>query len=133
MTPQENTNIVKQTYAAFKNGDIEGLLKHYTDDVLWEIYGPASIPTAGTRRGIAELRQFFTTLDQFLAVRSFEPREFIAQDDQVAVLGDYAWTAKPSGRSFAANWAHIVTLQNGKISRFREYTDTAAAVAAFAP
>ncbi|MGQ0735526.1 MAG: hypothetical protein ACT4QD_17960 [Acidobacteriota bacterium] len=45
---------MKQTYAAFKAGDLEGLLSHYIEDVHWEIYGPPSIPTAGARRGIAE-------------------------------------------------------------------------------
>jgi ketosteroid isomerase-like protein len=131
MTPQENTNVVKQTYAAYKAGDLEGLLKNYAEEVRWEIYGPATIPTTGTRHGIAALREFFATLDKLMAVQSFEPREYIAQDDQVAVLGDYKWTVKPTGRTFASNWVHVVTLKEGKITRFREYTDTAAAVAAF--
>jgi hypothetical protein len=132
MSAQENTNIVKQTYEAFLRGDIESLLKLYAEDVVWEVYGPASVPTTGTRRGKAELAQFFATVNESLEPHSFEPREFIAQDDQVVVLGHYNWTAKPTGRTFSSNWAHVVTLRDGKIIRFREYTDTAAAVAAFA-
>ncbi|HYN26585.1 MAG TPA: nuclear transport factor 2 family protein [Pyrinomonadaceae bacterium] len=132
MSEQENTNIVKQTYECFLRGDIESLLKLYADDVQWEVYGPASVPTTGVRNGLAEVAQFFAQVNDSLEAQSFEPQEFIAQGDQVAVLGHYTWTAKPTGRPFSANWAHVVTLSNGKITRFREYTDTAAAVVAFA-
>lgn len=131
MSAEENTQIVKQTYAAFLRGDIEGLLKFYSDDVLWDVYGPSSVPTAGTFRGRAGLAQFFAKVDEAMEAQSFEPQEYIAQDDQVVVLGQYTWRAKPTGRTFSSNWAHVVTLRDGKIIRFREYTDTAAAVAAF--
>jgi ketosteroid isomerase-like protein len=131
MSEQENTNLVKQTYECFLRGDIESLLKLYAADVRWEIYGPTSVPTTGTRNGLAEVRQFFAIVNDSLEVQSFEPQEFIAQGDQVAVLGHYNWKAKPTGRPFAANWVHVITLSNGKITRFREYTDTAAAVEAF--
>lgn len=131
MNEQENTNIVKQTYECFLRGDIESLLKLYSEDVQWEVYGPPSIPTAGERKGLAELRQFFAQVNDSLEAKSFEPQEFIAQGDQVVVLGQYNWIAKPTGRNFNANWAHVVTLKDGKITRFREYTDTAAGVVAF--
>ena len=132
MNEQENVNIVKQTYECFLRGDIESLLKLYADDVRWEVYGPPSVPTTGERKGLNEVAQFFAQLNDSLETQSFEIQEFIAQADQVAVLGHYSWTAKPTGRTFSSNWAHIVTLREGKITRFREYTDTAAAVAAFA-
>ncbi len=131
MTAQENTNLVKQTYEAFLRGDIEGLLKHYSNDVVWDVYGPASVPTAGTWRGLDGLAQFFAKVDESLEAQSFEPLEFIAQDDQVAVVGQYVWRAKPTGRTFSSKWVHVVTLSDGKITRFREFTDTAAAAAAF--
>jgi ketosteroid isomerase-like protein len=131
MSEQENTNIVKQTYECFLRGDIESLLKLYADDVQWEVYGPTSVPTTGLRKGLPEVAQFFTQVNDSLESHSFEPQEFIAQGDQVVVLGHYSWTAKPTGRNFSSNWAHVITLSDGKITRFREYTDTAAAVDAF--
>ena len=51
MSAQENINIVKQTYENFLRGDIESLLKLYAEDVQWDVYGPTSLPTAGTWRG----------------------------------------------------------------------------------
>ena len=132
MSAEENTKIVKQTYEAFLRGDIESLLKLYSLDIQWEIYGPASIPTAGVRRGHQELGRFFAMVNEVLEVKKFEPQEFIAQDNQVAVVGRYEWRVKTTGRAFNSNWVHVVTLNGGKITRFREYTDTAAGVEAFA-
>lgn len=131
MTPDENIALVKKAYAAFRGAEIETLLSMCADDVAWERYGPPSVPTFGARRGREELRKFFVLLDQSWAVRLFEPREFIADTSQVAVIGNHSWTAKPTGRNLTAEWVHVVTLENGRITRFREFTDTAAAVAAF--
>jgi uncharacterized protein len=131
MSAEDNTNVVKQAYAAFKRGDMDSLMKLYADDVTWEVYGPSTIPTAGTRHGLAEVQESFGTVNSTMTAQAFEPREFIAQGDQVVALGDYAWTVKATGRTFSANWAHVATLKNGKIVRFREYTDTAAGAAAF--
>ena len=132
MTPEENTEVVKRAYAAFKSGDMDALMHTYADDISWEFYGPSTIPTAGVRKGLAGVGEFFATVDSAMTPQSFEPREFIAQGDQVVVLGDYSWKMKATGRTFAANWAHVATLKDGKIVRFREFTDTAAAAAAFA-
>ena len=132
MTTEENTEIVKRAYVAFKNGDMDTLMRTYADDVSWEIYGPSTMPMAGMRKGLAGVREFFVALDSAMAAQSFEAREFIAQGDQVVVLGDYSWKVKATGRTFSSNWAHVATLKDGKVVRFREYTDTAAAAAAFA-
>jgi ketosteroid isomerase-like protein len=131
MTPEQNTDIVKRAYASFKSGDMNALMATYANDVSWEVYGPSTIPTAGVRKGLSGVQEFFGMLDSAMSVQSFEPREFIAQGDQVVVLGDYSWKVKATGRTFTAKWAHVATLKDGKIVRFREYTDTAAAVAAF--
>ena len=132
MTEEDNTNVVKRAYAAFKSGDMATLMATYADDVTWEVYGPSTIPTAGTRRGLAEVKEFFATVNSTMTSQSFELREFVAEGDQVVVLGDYAWTVKATGRPFKSNFAHVATVRDGKIVRFREYTDTAAGAAAFA-
>src|SRR4029078_13689624 len=39
---------------------------------------------------------------------------------------------RQTGKSVATEWAHVFTLKNGKVVRFREHTDTAQLAAAFA-
>ncbi len=38
---------------------------------------------------------------------------------------------KPTGRTLEQEWAHVYTLRDGKIAKFRAFEDTAALVVAF--
>ncbi len=133
MNEQANTQVVKDTYAAFGRGDIQSILDVLSDDVEWEaVIGAGSrIPVGGLRRGRNEVATFFQTLGETLEFPTFEPREFIAQGDKVVALGHYHGAVKGTGRSFETEWAMVFTLKNGKIARFREYTDSYGIVAAF--
>ncbi len=132
MREAENTTLVKQAYAAFGRGDVQGVLDTLDPDVVWTAVIGASpaVPTGGERRGTAAVGEFFNTLGKSMAFEVFDPREFVAQGDKVVALGYYkARTA--SGRPFASDWVMIFTVVNGKITRFKEFTDVAALNAAF--
>ena len=133
MGEQQNTEIVRQAYAAFGSGNIPALLELVDDDIEWHaVIGAAPhVPTAGKRHGKQAVAEFFRVLSQTVEFSRFEPREFIAQGDQVVVLGSYEGRAKATGRTFAEEWAMVDTIRNGKIVRFREYVNTAAMNAAF--
>ena len=131
MTEQENTNTVKAMYAAFGRGDIPALLNSLADRIEWEIPGRQDgIPFAGTYRGRDSVGQFFTLMAESIDYNLFEPREFIAQGNQVIALGRYKATAKPSGNTFETEWAMAWTLSEGKATHFRVYDDTSAVLAA---
>jgi len=129
MTEQQNIDVVKRGYAAFGQGDISGVLSLCADNVEWASPGPSEMPTAGTRRGRDQVAQFFEAVDQVYEVQRFEPKEFIAQGDQVVVLGSDTAKIKATGKVVTEEWAHVFTIRNGKIAAFREYIDTAAVVA----
>lgn len=129
----QNTQIVKGAFAAFQRGDIPGVLAVLDDNVEWQaVIGTEGIvPTSGLRRGRTGVGEFFRQLGEAVAFDAFEPREFIAEGDQVAVVGRYKGRAKPTGKAFDAEWVMIFTLRNGKVARFREYADSRQLVAAF--
>lgn len=132
MSEQDNTQIVKEAYAAFKRGDIPAILNMLADDVKWLLPGPTDlVPVAGMRHGREEVGQFFSTLDESQEAKEFEPQEFIAQDDKVVVLGRYTWRVKSTGREFSSDWAHAFTLRDSKVVGFQEYYDTNACADAF--
>jgi len=131
MSPQDNTKIVQQAYADFKAGNIPSLLELVSDGVEWILPDVAGVDVSGTRRGRAGVADFFKTLDQSQEVVRFESREFVAQGDKVVVLGSYTFRVKGTRRQFTSDWAHVFTLQNGKIVRFQEHTDTAAVAVAY--
>ncbi len=126
-----NVEVVQETYEAVGRGDIPALLDLLTDDVEWTFQGPSVIPFAGTRRGREGVAEFFSLVGEELEFQQFEPREFVAQGDTVVVLGFERSLVKPTGRTFEQEWAHVYTLRDGKIAKFRAFEDTAALVVAF--
>jgi ketosteroid isomerase-like protein len=131
MSEQQNVQLVQQAYDAFKRADIAGVLKTLTEDVDWFIPGPKEIiHFAGRRRGPQQVAEFFGALAQTQTAEQFEPREFIASQNKVVVLGLQRWRVNSTGRTYEDEWAHVFTIENGRITKFQEYHDTAAEAAA---
>jgi ketosteroid isomerase-like protein len=133
MLEAQNTKVVQEAYAAFGRGDVEGILDRLSEAVVWKgVYGAAPhVPTAGERRGKAEVREFFRLVAETVDFSSFEPKEFIATGDKVVVLGHYT-ASTPIGKTFDSDFAMVFTLRNGKVAGFQEFTDSAAVNAAYA-
>ena len=130
MNKQENTKLVQQVYENFKSGDIKALLNLLSDNIEWQLPEIENVPFSGTSRGHEQMGEFFASLVDTQEVQHFEPREFIAHGDKVVALGHYAWLVKSTGRQFGGDFAHVFTVHDGKVVRFHEYMDTAAAAAA---
>ncbi len=112
MSEQQNVQIVKDAYAAFQRGDVATILGLLSDDVTWELLGPAEIPYAGLRRGHEGAAEFFRLLGESDEVLAFEPHRFLA--------------VKSTGRVAKTDWVHVFELRDGKAVSWREYFDSAA-------
>ena len=55
-----------------------------------------------------------------------EPPEFIAQGDQVLVVGFATGRINATNRTFEDDWVFAITVRNGKLTNIREYIDTQA-------
>lgn len=127
MSAQDNTRLVQEAYGAFGRGDIPAVLDRLTDDIEWHLTGPKELPLAGTRRGRKEVAEFFSRLNELEEILAFEPKEFIAEGDTVAAVVHYRTRVKSTGRIVQSDLVQIFSVQNGKITRFRQFYDTAAA------
>ncbi len=132
MNEQENTKLAQKAYELFKSGDIETFLSMYSDDVSWETPKVENMPFGGKVSGRDKVAEFFTRLDEHEEFSVFEPTEFIAQGDKVVVLGHFTARVKSTNNEFTSEFAHIVTVADGKITGFYEFIDTAAAARAYA-
>ena len=133
MNESSNVQAVKAAYAAFLQGDIDAILAMLDDNVEWQaVKGTEGVaPHAGVRRGPAAVKEFFGQVAATIQFSRFEPKEFIAQGDQVAVVGEYAAKITTTGRSIASDWVMVFTFRNGRVARFREWTDSAQLVRAY--
>lgn len=128
---QENIKIVQKAYNDFKNGNIEAILNSLTEDVEWELPSISNVPFSGKRIGRTRVGQFFVTVAENQDALIFEPAEFIADGEKVIALGNYRWRVKSTDKTFECAFAHVFTIRDGKVIRFQEFTDTAAASNAY--
>ena len=128
MSEQQNLEIIRSIYAAFGRGDLEAILAVLDSQVTWRTPGPPDLPTAGLRRGIAEVREFFGLLLTTFDLQEFRPADFLAQGDKVVILGTSREGPKGTGRLVDFRWVHVFTIRNGKIVEFEEPADVSALV-----
>ncbi len=132
MTLQEsNVAGTQKLFEAFGAQNIPAILEHVNDDIVIEFYGPEVIPYAGTYRGIEEARRFFTTVLSSVDIHEFAPEEFLADRDKVVVTGRLHLTARATGRDIVSDFVHVITMREGKWSRFRDFMNTTEAFLAF--
>jgi uncharacterized protein len=130
MSVQENVQIVKDGFAAFGRGDMQGLLALFAEDIEWIVPGEGW-PLAGTYRGHAGVAGFFQKDSEMLEISFLEPREFVAQGDRVLVVGLTRGSVKATNRTFEGHWVIAFTVRNGKVTNVREYIDTLALARGF--
>ena len=130
---EANIKQVQEVFVRFGRGDVPAILEMLDDDVLIEFYGPSVIPYANTYRTKKEARKFFETVLGSVDIHQFDAEEFIAQGDKVVVTGHLRLTAKSTGGTIESDFVHVITVRDGKWLRFRDFMNTAVAVAAFTP
>ena len=131
MNERTKVGVVQQGYEAVGRGDIPAVLDLLTEDVEWTLQGPSVIPFAGTFRGREGIVEFYSLVGETLEFEQFEPHKFVGQGDTVVVVGYERSLAKPTGRTFEQEWAHVYTLRDDKIATGRFFENTAAQVEAF--
>ena len=125
MSIEENVQIVKGFFAAIGSGDKQALLALVAEDVEWIIPGK-DWPLAGTHRGHTGLAKVLEKASEEVETTYPAPPEFIAQGDRVMVVGVATGKIKATNKAFKDDWVFAITVQNGKITKIREYVDTQA-------
>lgn len=120
-----NKEQVQTAYDNFAKGNIPAILDILSDDVHWEMNGPADIfPYAGKRKGKEQVMDFFTQVASTSDFQVFQPTAFIAEGDKVVALGEAVATNKQTGKTSRNNWAMAWTFSDGKVTHYHNYSDT---------
>ncbi len=134
ITMPDNKAFVQSLYAAFGRGDIPFILAHLDDAIAWVSNCSSDrIPWGGTRKGRAGAQSFFQALADHLDFELFDPREFAADGDLVVVHGRTVAKVKQTSRRFDSDWVHLFTIAGGRVTRWQEFYDTDAILAALRP
>jgi ketosteroid isomerase-like protein len=121
---------VKAFYAAFARGDVQAGFELLDPDVEW--LTPETLPwSRGDYHGRDEVAQYFAGLGEAVEDVSVEPDDLLTCGENVIALGLYRGRSSVTGRSFAARFAHVLTVRDGRVIIMRGYEDTATIAAAF--
>lgn len=126
MEEQRNLMMVKQAYDSFLKGDINGILDILDETVEWKepVNGPK--PFSGTYRGRDEVANLFKNMFEVVNLLAFEAREYIADKNNVVVLGYYKFQSKKTKKEWETDWVMVWKFENDKIKTFQVYKDSAA-------
>lgn len=123
-TARGNERIAREMYDAFNRGDIETVTASMHDDIEW--IEPEGAIDGGTYHGVqAVVDEVFGPVDE-----SFETMEVTIDrtmdcGTDTVVLGRFVGTTR-TGHEMDIPYAHVLRFEDGKLSRFQNYTDTAA-------
>ncbi|HMU62785.1 MAG TPA: nuclear transport factor 2 family protein [Gemmatimonadales bacterium] len=126
-----SVELVQELYAAFAQRDIPGMLACLAPDVVWREPENPFNPAAGVHCGHEGFLEWVRIGREAEEIELLEPREFLTNQQTVAVVGYMRCRAKPTGRVYESDFVHLVTCRDGKVIRFQEFFDTYAAGEAF--
>ena len=112
--------VIEKMFSAFKDGDVEKFVATVSEDTLWVYHGTQIIPK-GLFENKEGVRSFFNTILDRTEIISFEPQQFIAEDNMVVVLGQEHQRSKRSGRELKQKWVQVYTVENDLITRMEEF------------
>ena len=115
--------LVRSFYDKLSTGDAPGALGLLAPDIEWITMWHYKVEGRGPDK-VAE--GLFKPLRAEWSSFSFASTEFITEGDTVVSLGDFAGVHGETGKTSNARYAHVWTVRDGKIARFRQYIDTLA-------
>ena len=133
--------LLKEAYRRWsetKAGSVDHWVGLATDDVRLRSMtggttdGAPAMGFHGDFVGRDTLRDYFSQMANVWEMVSYEPLRFVAQGDQVAVLGTCEWKSKKTGKIAESPFAQFFTFRDGHIAEIVEMFDTAAGIAAHA-
>jgi len=126
-------DVVRRFYGYLKTGDVPAVLGLLDSEVKWTEaegfpyysgtwVGPDAVLNNLLKRLAADWNDFAAT-----------PDDYLIEGSKLVSFGHYSGTYKKTGKSIRAAFAHVWTVDDGKITSFLMFTDTAKVLAALTP
>ena len=119
------TALAQRFYRALGDHDGKTLFDLLTDDFEGIVSEGMPHGVGGEHHGrVAMITDVWGRIDSVYDL-DVEPAEFLAVDaDRVVVLGSYRGTARAGDTSVDAAFAHVITVENERITALQQITDT---------
>ncbi len=125
----DNVALLRATTAAYARGDWEAAAEALHPDIDWD-FTATDWPDQGRSRGRDEVLRFFRRFLGAWDDYQVEFEEFIPAGDDVVVFVREGGVGKGSGVRVEHAWTQIWTVRDGRLVRFRGFSDRDEALAA---
>ena len=116
-------DVIRSFYEKLKVGDAIGALGLMSYDIEWITMWHYKVAGRGPEHVADGL---FKPLAAEWSSFALTPSEFIAQGNTVVSLGEFTGVHGITGKRVKADYAHVWTVEDGKVTHFRQYIDTLA-------
>lgn len=122
-----NVDAVRGLYGAFAQGDVATVVGGMDADIHWrEAEGNPYQPSGAAWVGAdAIVENLFMKLVSEWDGFSVHPGQYHDAGDTVVVEGRYTGKYLATGTELDAQFCHVFKLEDGKVSSFQQFTDTA--------
>jgi hypothetical protein len=131
MRTEESLKVVKNFCENFLKGNRSAMLTNLAENVEWIYPGEPDIYYAGKYSGKAGVQEFFKKLYSSIEIQEFSLKDFIAQNNKVAVTGYMRGYSISTEQDFETDWVMVFELFDSKIIRCQTFLDTAKVATAF--
>lgn len=120
-----NTQLVTDTYEAFSRGDIDAVVGAMHPEIEWHEAEHSPWHAAGGHHGPEEvLSNVFARIPQLFEHFTVDTQAIHDAGSTVVIEGRYQARAAGTNQPLDAQVCHVWTIREGKLSAFRQYTDT---------
>lgn len=131
MTADQNVQIVRIVMGELMRGNAEPLLSVLTEDTVIKAIIPAGTPISGDFRGRAGCLRYLTAMNEAMEILDYQVYDHAASADHVAILGFERARIRRTGKMLESEFATVITLAEGKITKILALTDMTAIVDAY--
>jgi len=119
--PEQTVSDLRNAYAAFNRGDIDGALRPLDPQIEWS--EPAEFPGGGTYHGLAGVKRYLTQSRAGFEEGSSEPEQFIPAGNKIVVFVHARVRPKGSKEWHDFRLADVYTIRDGKAIEMRAFSD----------
>lgn len=119
---KSNIEIVQEAYRTFGNNEFEAFFALFEDNFEWNVLD--GLPFGGRYRGRDEVMGVFKQIQDDWETFTLDIDRFIDGGDTIVAIGRYEATHGTTGEDMTAPFAHVLDIDDGKIQRYQQYTDT---------
>jgi ketosteroid isomerase-like protein len=119
----DNLAIADEMFRAWNSGNVDRMVEFWSEDGDWTWEDPPDMPDARILRGREPVEAHLRDLIGLLGAMNVEVEEYIELGDEVLAVTHFTVKGGHSGLQLDAPAFHLVRFDEGRVRRYRVFTE----------